>query len=551
MTQERDYLSVGRSSMPAPNGIVSSVSPLAAETGVYVMRQGGNAFDAAVATALVEGVVLPSFCGLGGEIFALLYEASTGKLYGLTGSGRAPMAATAAYYRDKGFERFPNEGPLASTIPGEVDALWTILERFGSGKFSFSQLMDPAISYAEGGFPIGQRYARYFRIFHDKLSKDPYTARVMLNNGEPYRPGETLTLKDLAKTLKRVSAGGRDEFYLGDTGKELIGALREGGSLYTLEDLAAQETVIYDDPVSVDYRGHTIYETKLPSQGIIVLQGMNLLEQFDVKSMGHNTPDYIHLLTEVKHKVFADRTAYYGDPEFVEVPVDTLLSKEYAKRRAQSIDMAHAANEISPGALAASVGSHDSTSIFCVADKEGNWVSLIHSIFAIWGSAFIPGNLGFLMNTRSISFSLKDGEANSLVPGKKPLHTLNCFMVFKDGKPYLAGGTPGADLQPLWNMQTMLRVLDFKMDVQRASEEPRFVASAPGSLGQTKFEIQLEKPLLEDVALVKALEAKGHETAVYNIPGRVGAMALIGVDPDTGIKMGGVDPREDGQVAAY
>ena len=404
MTQERDYLSVGRSSMPAPNGIVSSVSPLAAETGVYVMRQGGNAFDAAVATALVEGVVLPSFCGLGGEIFALLYEASTGKLYGLTGSGRAPMAATAAYYRDKGFERFPNEGPLASTIPGEVDALWTILERFGSGKFSFSQLMDPAISYAEGGFPIGQRYARYFRIFHDKLSKDPYTARVMLNNGEPYRPGETLTLKDLAKTLKRVSAGGRDEFYLGDTGKELIGALREGGSLYTLEDLAAQETVIYDDPVSVDYRGYTIYETNLPSQGIIVLQGMNLLEQFDVKSMGHNTPDYIHLLTEVKHKVFADRTAYYGDPEFVEVPVDTLLSKEYAKRRAQSIDMAHAANEISPGALAASVGSHDSTSIFCVADKEGNWVSLIHSIFAIWGSAFIPGNLGFLMNTRSISF---------------------------------------------------------------------------------------------------------------------------------------------------
>jgi len=551
--EERDYLAVGRGAVLARNGIVSSVIPLAAEAGTHVMKQGGNAFDAAIAVAMVEDVVLPSFCGLGGEVFALLYEASSGTLYGLTGSGRAPMTATADYFKEKGFERLPRDGALASTIPGEVDALWTIHDRFGSGKFSFSQLMEPAIGYADEGFAVPQRNARYGRLGRDRLLEDPHTAQFMMNNGEPYLPGEVMVQKNLAKTLKRVADGGRDEFYKGGVGEELIKALQEGGSLYTMEDLAAHETLVYDDPVSISYRGYTVYETKLPSQGIIVLQGLNLLEQFDLQKYEHNSADYIHLLTEIKHKVFADRTAFYGDPEYVQVPVDALLSKEYAKERAGTIDLSRAANNIAAGVLPTSVtsSSDGSTSYFSIADREGNWVSLIHSVFAIWGSCFIPGDLGFMMNTRAMSFSLKEGEANSLMPSKRPLHTLNCFMIFKDGKPYLTGGTPGADFQPLWNIQTIARVLDFNMDVQRATEEPRFIAAAPGGMGGTEFEIQLEKPLLEDASLVKDLEAKGHKVGIYSTPGRVGALALVAQDHETGVYMGGADPREDGQVSGF
>ena len=552
--QERDFQVTGRSATLSRKGIASSASPLAAQEGAYVMKQGGNAFDAAIAMAAVEGVVCTPFCGLGGEVFALLYEASSGKVYGVTGSGRAPQNTSISFFTERGFQRIPNEGALASVIPGEVDALWSILKRFGSGRYTFAQLLEPAIEYAEGGFPVPQRLARYFRVLNDRIVKYPHTAAYLMNNGETFRPGQVMVQKNLARTLRRVAEGGPDEFYRGDVGRELIKALQEEGALYTFEELGDHVTEIYEDPAFDSYRGDIIYETKLPSQGAIVLQMMNMLEQFDVAGIGFNTADYIHLLAEVRHKAFADLDAYYGDPEFVHVPLDALLSKDYAKVRAQEITMNQAANQLSPGVLERAVGDGGSTTYFCVADQEGNLVSFIHSLYGQFGSCFIPGDLGFLMNNRATTMSLREGGANSLMPGKKPLHTLNCFIVFREGRPFLVGGTPGGPFQPQWNVQSLTRVLDFGMDVQQAVEEPRIIALPPGFFGTTTsgFEMHVEDKLLQDGSLVRALEAKGHTVLPYNIPSAfIGCAHLIGVDPTAGIFMGAADPREDGLAIGY
>ncbi len=551
--KERDYLVTGRSVTLSLNGIASSASPLAAQVGAYILKDGGNAFDAAVAMAATEDVVCTPFCGISGDVFALLYEASSAKVYGVTGNGKAPGGMSIKFFRDKGYEKIPTEGALSTLIPGEVDALWGIYKRFGSGHYTFPQLLEPAIEFAEKGFPMGQRLARYFRSARERIDPFPSTVELVTSNGAPYRPGQVMVQKKLARTLRRIAEGGPDEFYRGELARELIQALREAGSPYTPEELGAHETVIYDDPMSDTYRGHTIYETRLPSRGMIVLQAMNMLEQFDISSLGFNTPDYIHLLTEVRHKVFADLKEYYGDPEYVDVPAGALLSKEYARERAGTIDMKRAANHMAPGVLTKAVGANGSTTYFCVADRQGNLVSFIHSLFGTFGSCFVPGDLGFVMNNRGATFSLEEGQANSLAPGKKPLHTLNCYMVFREGRPLLVGGTPGGDLQPQWNVQTLTRVLDFGMDVQRAVEEPRFFAAPPDSHYSTapRFEVQLEERLLRRRSLVRGLEAKGHNVVPYNISAPfIGCAHLIGIDQASGVYMGSADPREDGQAVS-
>ena len=383
--KERDYLVTGRSVTLSLNGIASSASPLAAQVGAYILKDGGNAFDAAVAMAATEDVVCTPFCGIGGDVFALLYEASSAKVYGVTGNGKAPGGMSIKFFRDKGYEKIPTEGALSTLIPGEVDALWGIYKRFGSGHYTFPQLLEPAIEFAEKGFPMGQRLARYFRSARERIDPFPSTVELVTSNGAPYRPGQVMVQKKLARTLRRIAEGGPDEFYRGELARELIQALREAGSPYTPEELGAHETVIYDDPMSDTYRGHTIYETRLPSRGMIVLQAMNMLEQFDISSLGFNTPDYIHLLTEVRHKVFADLKEYYGDPEYVDVPAGALLSKEYARERAGTIDMKRAANHMAPGVLTKAVGANGSTTYFCVADRQGNLVSFIHSLFGTFG----------------------------------------------------------------------------------------------------------------------------------------------------------------------
>ena len=533
---------------------ICSGSPLAAEVGLDVLRQGGNAFDACVAVAATETVTLPAFCSLGGDVFALLYHAQSGKCYGVTGSGRGPYAATAQQFRDKGHQAMPRRGVLSVNLPGEVHAYKSILERFGSGRWSFQRLLEPAIRYAEDGVPLYQRHSRLFSQNAEELGGFPTTAQTFLVDGRPYQSGETLTRKALAGTLKRLAREGPDDFYQGGIAKALVNDLREEGSLYIDKDFSSHQSVLYDDPIATTYRGDSVYETRLPSQGQLVLQMLNLIEGFDVASLGLNSADYIHLLTEAKKLAYADRSKYFGDPEVGHVPVDELLSKEYAEGRRSLIDMEKAADRVEAGVVQPTSEAAASTCLFCIADAEGNIITFIHSLFGHFGSFYTSPSTGILMNNRASWFSLLEGHPNELTPGKRPIHTLNCYMVMRDGHPYVTGGTAGGDSQPQWNVQNLTRVLDFKLDVQQATELPRFSSAqgqgAPPS--DAPFELVMEEELLEDRALVEELERRGHSVTSPSkrYVGSASAQMIL-VDPVSGTKKGGSDPREDGRPMGY
>jgi gamma-glutamyltranspeptidase/glutathione hydrolase len=544
-------VTTGRSVVLTRNGMVCSASPLAAAAGLQVLQEGGNAVDAAIATAGVECVVLPPMCGLGGEVFALVYPAREGKVYGVTGSGKAPLRATREFFVERGYRVMPQEGPLSVAIPGEVDALDTLLRRFGSGRWSLARLLEPAIALAEEGFPLPQRLARYFAIAVPQLRRSPSAARLLLKeDGHPYQPGEVLRQPALARTLRAIATQGPREFYEGEVARRILEALQAEGGLYTPEEWAAHRTVVYDTPIATTYRGVTVYETHLPSQGILVLQMLNLLEGFDLAGMGHNSADYIHLLTEAKKVAYADRLAYLGDPEFVPSPWQVLLSKEYAQGRRKAIRMDRAAPSVSAGPLE----GDGATSYFCVVDREGNAVSFIHSLSNAFGAFWAGGDVGVLLNNRvGRGFSLVEGHPNVIAPGKRTMHTLNAYMAFREGRLLLVGGTPGGDNQPQWNVQTLTRLLDFGLNPQEAAEAPRFThfpGTDPISLDSLP-ELRLEEPLYRDGALVADLERRGHRVAPYPATAFLGGVQVILVDPTTGVRMGGSDPRCDGGAYAY
>ena len=542
-------ISAGRSAVYTRGGMVCSISPLAASTGVGVLRDGGNAFDAAIATAAVEGVTVPAMCGLGGEPFVLMYEARSGRVFGLSGSGKAPMAATRDHFVGQGHKTMPPTGPLSAAIPGEVDAYATILERFGTRPLK--KLMEPAIGYAEEGYPIPPLQANNFSEGLDKLRQDPQTSALFTRNGAPYRAGDILVQKDLAETLRRVAEGGVEEFYRGDTARELVRSLGEAGGLYTLDELAGHETELYEDPISTTYRGYTVYETAPPSQGLLVLQVLNILDGIDLAGMGFYSADAIHAMVEAKKLAFADRNRYMGDPRFVDIPLGELISKEFASKRRALIRKDRAASDIEAGALRGAVGAADGdTSYLCVVDREGNAVSFIHSLSNAFGSGFVAGRTGVLLNNRlGRGFSLVEGHPNVIEPGKRTMHTLNAYMIFKDAKPYMIGGTPGGDHQISWNAQVITNVLDHGMDAQEAVEAPRWT-SLPGSDPATVddppvLHVHEDTPSQE----VNKLRAMGHDVVLRPPRPSSGSAKVIIIDPDTGVRMGGCDPRSDGHAA--
>jgi gamma-glutamyltranspeptidase/glutathione hydrolase len=539
---------VGAGTVLSKGGMVCSISPQAASAGASVLRDGGNAFDAAVATAAVEGVTAPSACGLGGEPFVLMYEAKTGKTFGLSGSGKAPMAATRDYFVSRGYQTMPLSGPLAAAIPGEVDAYVGILERYGTRPLS--KLLEPAIGYAEEGYPISERQARGFESSAERLTHYPDTKRIFTKDGKPYLPGDVLVQTNLAQTLKRVAQGGTEEYYRGDTAREMVRALEAAGGLYQLEEFAQHETEWYEPPISTTYRGYTVYGTAPPSQGFLVLEMLNLLEGFDLAGMGFYNADVTHAMVEAKKLAFADRNRYMRDPAVMPIPLDELISKEFADRRRRDIDPDRAASKVEAGPLAAPVAGDGNTSYFCVIDGEGNAVSFIHSLSSGFTGSFVAGSTGVLMNNRvGRGFSLVEGHPNVIEPGKRTMHTLNAYMIFDGDKPYMIGGTPGGDRQPQWNVQVITSVIDYGMDVMEALSAPKWV-SMPGTDPAT-----IDDPMTLDVGYgmepgeVEKLRAKGHSLTELPAGAPAGSSKLIMVDPDTGVRMGGVDPRSDGQVA--
>ena len=548
-TASKPLVKTGRSTVYGKGGMVCSISPLAASAGIRVLQEGGNAFDAAVAVGATEAVTVPAACGLGGEPFVLMYEARTGKMTGLSGSGRAPRAASREFFVDKGYKTMPLRGPHSAAIPGEVDAYVGILERYGT--MSLERLLEPAIGYAEEGYVVSRRQARGFKALLDVLSEYPDTAAIFTKNGRPIEEGDVVVNKNLAKTLRRVAKGGAEEFYRGDTAKEIIRAWQAAGGLYTEEELAEHSTDWYDVPISTTYRGHEIYATNPPSQGFLVLEILNILEGYDLAGMGFNTADSVHVMVEALKLAFKDRNAYMKDPRFGQIPLDDLISKEFAERRRQSIDTSSAAVVVNPGPLGAPVAGDSNTSYFCVMDSEGNALSYIHSLSAGYGSGFVAGSTGVLLNNRSgRGFSLVEGHPNVIEPGKRTMHTLNAYMTLKDGKPNIVGGTPGGDRQIPWNVQVLTNIIDHGMDPQQAVEAQRWVSwpgTDPAHVDEP-YRLELDPGMPAEEAA--ELEARGHRVVINPEVEMGGSAKVIMLDADTGVQMGGSDPRSDGHAVS-
>jgi gamma-glutamyltranspeptidase/glutathione hydrolase len=523
--------------------MVCSNSPLAASAGLKVLQEGGTAFDAALAVAAVETVTLVPMCGLGGDSFILLYDARNGTMTGINSSGVAATGATAAAYRAQGYRTMPLDGPHAVSVPGEV-AAWEVLHQRFCTK-PFAQLLDSAIGYAAEGFPVPPGIGRNLASNAAKLAQFPSTAAVLLRHGTAPQEGDMLANPDLARSLTLVATGGAEEFYRGSLARHMLHGLQAGGGTFTAADFAGHQAEVYT-PIATTYRDRTIYQTRPPSQGFLLLEMLNLLEGFNIEELGQNSAAAIHLMVEAKKIAYADRNRLAGDPHWIDWSLDELISKAYAETRRAEIDR-HRVNE----RLAAlqPVAADGDTTYFCVADGEGNCVSWIHSLSNAFGSGYIAEGTGILFNNRAgRGFSLEPGHPNEIAPGKRTMHTLNCYLVTQDGQPVIIGGTPGGDFQPQGNVQILTNLLDFGMDPQAAVEAPRwwsFPGTDPATIDRA-LELRVEAEMPD--ATVQALEAMGHRV-VRRQPGVYdGKMQLIVRDPQRGVLMGASDPRGDGHA---
>jgi gamma-glutamyltranspeptidase/glutathione hydrolase len=536
-----------RSVVLARNGVIATSQPLASAAGLRVLQNGGNAIDAAVAAAMVLSVVEPTMNGVGGDLFAIVYSAKDGKLFGLNASGRAPAAATPAEFVRRGLKTIPFRGELSVSVPGVVDGWSKLLERFGT--LPFDRALQPAIGYARDGFAVSEIIGFQWANQEDALAKDPAAAATFLIDGRAPRPGDLFSNPKLAATLDTLAREGAASFYRGSIARAIAADIKRRNGLITEADLAAH-TSDWVDPISTTYRGYDVFELPPNTQGITALEMLNIVEGFDLKALGHNSAEYLHAMAEAKRIAFADREAYLADP--AAVPPDVLammLSKEYADRRRKEIDMAKAARSYEAGrtgGTARRTGGDDlptealgDTIYLTVADREGNVVSLIQSLFDSFGAGIVAGDTGIVLHNRGSLFNLRDGHPNIVGPGKRPFHTLVPAMVLKDGKPWLSFGVMGGDMQAQAHVQVLANLIDFGMNVQEAGEAPRFRHTGNG--------LALESAIPASVRF--ALTRRGHR--VIDNPGGFGGFQGILIDARTGVLMGGSDPRKDGLAIGY
>ena len=528
----------------ARGGMVASAHPLASATGLRVLREGGNAADAAIATAAVCAVTLAGRCGLGGDMFCLYYDAATRRVTGFNGSGAAPGGASIAAMKERDLEHMPETGALSVTVPGAVHGYSELHRRFGSRPWQ--SLFEDAIHYAEEGHPVSEDVDHMIASIASR-SPEAAWSNVFTPGGRAPEIGEILKQTDLAWSLRQVAEGGRDAFYQGEVGQRIVAALQARGSLMTEADLRAHTTEVYS-PITTTYRGLTVHETQPPSQGFIVLEMLNLLEPEDLQALGFGSAQAIHLMVEAKKLAFADRLAYMGDPRYVDAPTAELISKEHAARRREAIDRKKARVEAPSGGLAATPAD---TTYFCVVDGQGNAVSFIHTLFATMGSRVLADNTGIVLTNRGSAFSLDEKHPNRLEPGKRTMHTLNCYLVTEGDELVLVGGTPGGDSQPQWNVQTLTNIFDFGMNVQQAADAPRW-NSSPGTQPTSwdnAYALEIEEGFPSRT--YSALERLGHQ--VRRVPSRAlgGHVQLIRRDPATGVLSGGSDPHGDGAAMGF
>lgn len=531
----------------APNGMVATSHPLAAQAGLDVLRRGGNAIDAAIAANAVLTVVEPMSCGVGGDLFAIVWDNKTKKLYGLNASGRSPYKATLEYFtKVKKLKEIPETGPLTWSVPGCVDGWHELNKRFGTWKLS--ALLAPAIAYAENGFPVMEIIAWKWRFREESLAKTQPARETFLVHGRAPKSGDIFYNRKYARTLRLIAQHGRDAFYKGPIAKAIVEYSDEVGGLFTEKDFA-DHTSTWVQPLSTTYRGYQVWELPPNGQGIAVLQMLNILEGYDLKQWGPRSPDYWHVLIEAKKLVFEDRAKYYSDPEFNKLPIRELISKEYAARRRKLIRMDRAMKKVEAGNPR--LGMAD-TIYLTVVDKDRNCVSLIQSTYFGFGSQHVPGDLGFALQNRGALFALDPNHYNCIAPHKRPFHTIIPGFVTKNGKPYFCFGCMGGDMQPQGQVQILVNLIDFNMNPQEAGEAPRIEhvgSSSPRGTparpdgGILRAEIGIDRNVLE------ALVERGHQLGAVLRNG--GGYQGILIDPKTNLLHGGSEYRNDGCAVGY
>jgi gamma-glutamyltranspeptidase/glutathione hydrolase len=534
-----------RSEVIAMHGMAATSQPLATQVALDILKAGGSAIDAAIAANATLGLMEPTGCGIGGDLFAIVWDAEKGELTGLNASGRSPQSLTLQHFRDLGMERIPYLGPLTVSVPGAVDGWYELHERYG--RLPMSALLQPAIDYADEGFPVTAFIADLWQ--ENVGSREEYKGvkEVYMPGGAAPETGDIFRNPNLANTYRMIAEGGRDAFYKGEIADKIDAYMAEQGGFLTADDLAAH-TSEWVTPVSTNYRGYDVFELPPNGQGIVALQMLNILEGYDLRSMGFGTTKYLHALIEAKKLAYEDRAKYYADPDYYNVPLDRLLSKEYAAERRELISDSEAALTYPAGDAVLENGD---TIYLTVADSDGNMVSFIQSNFGDLGSGMTPEELGFQLQNRGQLFSLQDGHANVYEPGKRPFHTIIPAFVMKDGKPWMSFGVMGGSIQPQAHAQVIINMLDFDMNLQEAGDAARLRhtgSSQPTDQVMTDGgTVYMESGIPQNIR--DELSALGHNIGTGKI--KYGGYQAILKNDEQGVYYGASESRKDGQAAGY
>ena len=534
-----------RSEVIATHGMAATSQPLATQVALDILKAGGSAVDAAIAANATLGLMEPTGCGIGGDLFAIVWDAGEQELTGLNASGRSPQLLTLEYFRNEGLDSIPYLGPLTVSVPGAVDGWYELHARYG--KLPMSELLAPAIRYAEEGFPVSETIAYLWQRNAETRAEYPGFRETYTPDGKAPGTGDLFRNPRLANTYRKIAEGGRDAFYKGDIARQIDSYLTEHGGFLRYEDLAAHRSE-WVNPLSTSYRGYDIYELPPNGQGIAALQMMNILEGYDIRRMGFGSAEYLHTLIEAKKLVYEDRAKFYADPDFYDAPIEQLISKDYADERRKLITDSKAAASYPSGDA---ILEHGDTIYLTVADKDGNMVSLIQSNYGGMGSGMTPGKLGFMLQNRGALFSLQDGHANIFEPGKRPFHTIIPAFVMKDGKPFMSFGVMGGSIQPQAHVQILVNVIDFGMNIQEAGDAARMrhVGSSQPTdeVMKNGGTVYLESGIPDSVR--DDLRKLGHNIATGR--GDYGGYQAILRNEEQGVYYGASESRKDGQAAGY
>lgn len=532
-----------RSEVIAQNGMACTSQPLATQAALDILKSGGNAIDAAIAANAVLGLVEPTGNGMGGDLFAIVWDAKTKKLYGLNASGRSPYNLTLDYFKENGYDKIPSVGPLPVSVPGCVDGWFELHNKFG--KLSMSDILVPAINYARNGFPLTELIAYYWGSNSRSLKQFPGFEEIFMPGGKAPEKGEVFKNPYLANTLELIGKEGCDVFYKGEIAEKIVAYVKEQGGFLSLKDFE-NHTSEWVEPISTNYRGYDVWELPPNGQGTAVLQMLNILENYNIAEMGFGSPEYMHLFVEAKKLAFEDRAKYYSDPDFNQLPIEGLISKEYGEKRAALINEKRAARAYPAGEL-----EQGNTIYLTTADKDGNMVSLIQSNYRGMGSGMTPEKLGFILQDRGELFALKEGHMNVYEPHKRPFHTIIPAFITKDGEPFISFGLMGGAMQPQGHTQIVCNIIDFGMNLQEAGDAPRMSHSGSsqptGEIMTDGGEVFLESGF--SYQTIRELMSKGHKIGYAKGP--YGGYQAIMWDSVNKVYYGASESRKDGQAAGY